>query len=77
VGPEAERVDLFRRFWILLFGLGGAYGAYRVIELWARQAGNTKEVSLTLEATPFIVLICIVGALLGSVIGSLFLPTRR
>lgn len=62
---------------MLLSGLGGAYGAYRLVELWARQAGDSKEVHLTLEATPFIVLICIVGALAGSVIGSLFLPTRR
>ena len=70
-------MDFFRRVWMLLFGLGGAYGAYHLVEVWARQAVNSKQVSLTLEATPFIVLICIVGALLGSVIGSLFLPTRR
>jgi hypothetical protein len=70
-------VDHFRRFFMLVSGLAGAYGAYRLIELWARQAGDSKQVHLTLEATPFIVLICIVGALLGSVVGSLFLPTRR
>lgn len=70
-------MDLFRRVWMLLSGVGGAYGAYRVIELWARQAGDSKDVHLTVEATPFIVLICLVGAVLGSVLGSLFLPTRR
>ena len=70
-------MDHFRRLFMMLSGLGGAYGAYRLIELWARQAGDSKDVHLTLEASPFIVLICIVGALLGSIVGSLFLPTRR
>ncbi len=70
-------MDLFRRFWMLLTGMGGAYGAYRIIEFWAREAGDSKDAHLTLEAMPFIVLICLVGGLVGSVVGSLFLPTRR
>jgi hypothetical protein len=70
-------VDLLRRFWMLLSGFGGAYGAYRLVDLWARQAGDTRDVHLTVEALPFLVLVCLVGALIGSVVGSLFLPTRR
>lgn len=61
---------------MLVFGVGGAYGAYRLVDLWAKQAGR-GETHLTVEATPFLVLICLVGAMIGAVLGSLFLPTRR
>ena len=70
-------MDFVRRIFILAGASGGAWGAFRLLDVWAKQAGNRGEFHLAAEATPFVVIICLAGGLLGAFLASFVFPARR
>ena len=67
---------MFRGILLLACAAGGVYGAFRILEILAEQAGG-GEFHLSMEAVPLLIPVGMVGALFGAFVGGMILPRPR
>ena len=63
----------FRMVFVLLWAGGGAYGAFYLLGLVVQRAGG-GEFHMNSEALLLVVPVCVVGALLGALVGGVLVP---
>jgi hypothetical protein len=67
---------MLRRLVLLITGCAGAYAALQLLDAAVVKAGAAGEFVLKDETLLLVLPVCLVGALLGAVCGSLLLPRR-
>lgn len=67
---------MFRRVFLLACTGGGVYGAMLLLKNMATKIGTGGEFSFTGEGALLAIPVCMVGALLGALLGSLIFPAR-
>ncbi|HEU4753385.1 MAG TPA: hypothetical protein VFU47_09785 [Armatimonadota bacterium] len=67
---------VIRAILLLACAGGGVWGAFRVLEMLAHQAG-AKELTYNAEAVPLLIPVGMLGAILGAFIGGILIPSPR
>ncbi len=69
---------MIRRVAILFSGMAGVLAAFKVIDIVARHADPNARVDMfTGEGCLFAVPVCLVGALVGMMLGGILFPASR
>jgi hypothetical protein len=69
-------IKCFRSLFLLAAAGGGAWGAFRVLDEMVKRVDGGRDFHLTSEATLLVIPVCILGALIGALIGGILFPKR-